>query len=321
MDGFVARLDGGGNHVWSRSFGDGAVQSARSVALSSAGVVITGALSGTADFGGGPLTSFGGEDVFVARFDNAGGHMWDIAFGDGANEKAASVAVDAVGDIIINGFFDGGIDFGGGPFTAYGGGDFFLAKLDEEDVVPVLITDFSARVTGEGVEVRWRVAADEALDRYVLNRWMDDAPQLVVVVGGAWGIGTPGTIDTDISPGKTYHYELSVMTRSATEFRSPIATVSVPAAGLSLAQNAPNPFNPVTTIAYSLPSSSRAVIGIYNAGGQLVRRLDEGVQPAGAHAGTWDGRDAAGRRVASGVYFYRLEGLPSAGTRRMVLLK
>ena len=94
----------------------------------------------------------------------------------------------------------------------------------------------------------------------------------------------------------------------------------------SLAQNYPNPFNASTLISYALPSAGLVALDIFNARGQRVASLDEGMRPAGAHAVRWSGIDAAGRPLASGVYFYRLR-LPRATpevvleTHKMVLLR
>ncbi|MBT5060428.1 MAG: hypothetical protein HOM68_28045 [Gemmatimonadetes bacterium] len=96
-----------------------------------------------------------------------------------------------------------------------------------------------------------------------------------------------------------------------------------------LGENFPNPFNPETTIPFAVPGpglvseKSRVRLVIYNTAGQRVRLLlDEGMQP-GIHQILWDGRDAMGRTVGSGTYFYRLTLLPSGiqQTRPMTLLK
>jgi hypothetical protein len=97
--------------------------------------------------------------------------------------------------------------------------------------------------------------------------------------------------------------------------------VSSPAPHASLGQNVPNPFNPDTRIAYTLEAPAHVMIDVFDAAGALVTRLDGGIEPAGAHAIKWDGRDRAGKGVASGVYFYRLDGMPEVEARRMVLLK
>jgi flagellar hook assembly protein FlgD len=60
---------------------------------------------------------------------------------------------------------------------------------------------------------------------------------------------------------------------------------------------------------------------VYDVSGRLVRTLVDGRQPEGVATATWDGRNDGGGRVASGVYFYRLEAGDTRATRRMVLLK
>ena len=93
-----------------------------------------------------------------------------------------------------------------------------------------------------------------------------------------------------------------------------------------LAQNFPNPFNPETWIPYQLSKSTQVQIDIYNVSGHLVRSLDLGWQPTGSYmtpssAAYWDGKNAVGERVASGIYFYTLQTSDFTATRRMVILK
>ncbi len=89
----------------------------------------------------------------------------------------------------------------------------------------------------------------------------------------------------------------------------------------ALHQNHPNPFNPSTTIRFSLRERGRASLAIYDIAGRLVRVLADGVMDAGPHEIAWDGRDRAGGAVASGVYFYRFETGVYTETRKMVLLR
>ena len=96
-------------------------------------------------------------------------------------------------------------------------------------------------------------------------------------------------------------------------------------AGFSLAPATPNPFNPETSIEFSVPRAGhgmRATLRVYDGLGQLVATLSDAQAAAGRYRARWDGRDAAGRSVASGVYFYRLRvGDSFSATRRMTLLK
>ncbi|MFQ5512367.1 MAG: M1 family aminopeptidase [Candidatus Krumholzibacteriia bacterium] len=90
---------------------------------------------------------------------------------------------------------------------------------------------------------------------------------------------------------------------------------------LRLAQNFPNPFNPVTTIRFSVPAKSRVTLRVYDVAGRLVETLLSGEVTAGAHTVTWDGSNRNGQAVASGVYFYRLSAPGRKLTRKMVLLQ
>jgi hypothetical protein len=93
--------------------------------------------------------------------------------------------------------------------------------------------------------------------------------------------------------------------------------------GFALQQNFPNPFNPETQIQYELPVDGQVQLNVYNATGQRVRSLVEGQQSSGLYLQRWDGRDDAGRQVASGTYAYRLE-MPAAGfsqTRTMSVVR
>ncbi|HOT37178.1 MAG TPA: FlgD immunoglobulin-like domain containing protein [Candidatus Latescibacteria bacterium] len=99
-------------------------------------------------------------------------------------------------------------------------------------------------------------------------------------------------------------------------------------ARFALYANAPNPFNPATTIRFDLPSSGFVTLAVYDINGRLVRNLLVGLAasaartfPAGQHSVTWDGCDNHGRAVASGVYLVRLTAPEGVLTGRMVLLR
>jgi hypothetical protein len=88
-----------------------------------------------------------------------------------------------------------------------------------------------------------------------------------------------------------------------------------------LYQNYPNPFNPNTTIRYALKQSTRVTLTVYNLLGQEVRTLVNARQEAGYKTVIWDGLNNQGRKVASGIYLYRLEAGDFVKTRKMVLMK
>ena len=88
-----------------------------------------------------------------------------------------------------------------------------------------------------------------------------------------------------------------------------------------LAQNAPNPFNSQTVLAYFLPEAGAVRLEVFSLTGQRVAVLRHGLQQAGFHQLRWDGRDDAGHSVASGLYLYRLVTGDAVLTRKLMLLR
>lgn len=94
----------------------------------------------------------------------------------------------------------------------------------------------------------------------------------------------------------------------------------------SLGQNYPNPFNPDTWIPYQLAKDGQLVIKIFSSNGQLVRTLDLGYKSAGfytnkSRAAYWDGKNEAGEKTSSGIYFYTIDAGEFHATRKMIVLK
>ena len=119
----------------------------------------------------------------------------------------------------------------------------------------------------------------------------------------------------------------SVVDMGPYEFEARLSAVddpvgeSIPRA-TRLYQAYPNPFNPMTTIAFDLPRSERVSLRIYDISGSLVRVLvNDELVSAGRQEAIWRGRDRNDRPVAAGVYFYRLEAGGYGETKRMVMIK
>ncbi len=92
----------------------------------------------------------------------------------------------------------------------------------------------------------------------------------------------------------------------------------------SLSQNSPNPFNPSTTIAYTVPEGNdglRVKLEVFNLRGQKIVTLVDELKEAGNFTVSWDGRGANGSKVSSGVYFYRMQAGDFSAVRKMVVLK
>jgi C1A family cysteine protease len=89
----------------------------------------------------------------------------------------------------------------------------------------------------------------------------------------------------------------------------------------ALFQNAPNPFEAKTSLRYLVARQSHVRLEVLSVGGRLVRLLSSGFAVPGVHRVEWDGKDGEGRRVAGGVYFYRLTTEMGTATRKMVMLR
>ncbi|MFC1509029.1 T9SS type A sorting domain-containing protein [Candidatus Omnitrophota bacterium] len=88
-----------------------------------------------------------------------------------------------------------------------------------------------------------------------------------------------------------------------------------------LFENYPNPFNPSTTIRYSLRENRHTTLTVFNSLGQEIRTLVDSPQTAGVHTASWDGRNELGQNVSSGVYLYRLRSGGYVKTMKMVLFE
>jgi hypothetical protein len=95
----------------------------------------------------------------------------------------------------------------------------------------------------------------------------------------------------------------------------------VPVVATALHNNYPNPFNPETTISYSVKETGPVTIDVYNVKGQLVKSLVKGIQEPGNHTIVWNGTDNNGRSVSSGVYYYKMNAGKYSSTKKMIMMK
>lgn len=101
------------------------------------------------------------------------------------------------------------------------------------------------------------------------------------------------------------------------------ASSSTPVAAMraSFDQNHPNPFNPRTTLRFTTPAMGEVELAVYDARGRRIAVLQQGTLPAGHHEVIWDGTDATGAEVASGLYFARMISGDFEQTRKMLLAR
>lgn len=135
-------------------------------------------------------------------------------------------------------------------------------------------------------------------------------------------------LDEGLEEGTYVYYVTAVYTQGESEPSNEVTVVIVSVNDetaiplvTALQRNYPNPFNPETTIAFSLKEDDFVTIEVYNSRGQKVRTLVNEFREAGNHQVLWNGRDENSREVASGVYFYRMKSGRYTSTGKMLMMK
>ena len=161
----------------------------------------------------------------------------------------------------------------------------------------------------------------------IINKIVATDPHLLIEPVSA--VIKPGqdlevTVALTVSLSGTYQEQLHILSNDSDE-DTLVINISfravLPADQGLLQQNFPNPFNPSTTIKYSVASQTRVSLSIYDVRGRLIRSLVNRTHQPGAYSLNWDGLDKAGRPVSSGVYFYRMKSAKYEQTRKMMILK
>ena len=137
------------------------------------------------------------------------------------------------------------------------------------------------------------------------------------------GDGVVGYIDRSVEEGCAYIYRLEA--EGMSDLYVETGEIRLPVAHARLYQNHPNPFNPSTTIPFTVPGPdggrSAVSLVIYDVRGSRVMTLVDGPFPTGRHTVQWDGRNQRGEEVSSGVYFMQLKTGGAKTTRKMILLR
>ena len=177
-----------------------------------------------------------------------------------------------------------------------------------------LTVQVSRSISGRAPVYAWRKTTDET-GRAVVRVTPDEQRRVNGMyrarVRTSEGATVASWSSIPLMPGRRVTYEVNL--------NGDVRAIASLAA--SLGPNRPNPFNPATTIRYSLNEAADVKLAVYNLLGQEIRSLVQQFQPAGSYTVVWDGRDAAGRQVSTGLYLYRLQAGADVVTRKMVLAK
>jgi len=204
----------------------------------------------------------------------------------------------------------------------HGNGSGF-ALLRPDQWIATWLECFSAAYRRSWIEITWNVKEAREGVVFSILRAEDVGEDYEELEGS--GIDRDGLTftywDRDVEPGCTYRYRVEYLENGERHYLFETDPVRTPALPLTLYQNHPNPFNPVTTISYYLPHAGPVVLEVFDVTGKRVVCLVDGEKERGRYEVEWRGRDARGNMIASGIYFYRLRAGKEAISRKMVLMR
>jgi hypothetical protein len=185
------------------------------------------------------------------------------------------------------------------------------------------LTGFSATGEPDGVRLRWARPDGGTDGGFNVYRALDAA--------GPWTRLNPGLLrgsasfeflDADAAPDVAYVYRLGLVDGQGRETAGPTVSASRAAPlRFALERPRPNPTRGSSLIAFTLEKPADTRVLIVDVNGRLVRTLASRALPAGAHALSWDGRDASGREAASGIYFAVVRSGEHEARTRVALLR
>ncbi len=192
---------------------------------------------------------------------------------------------------------------------------------DAANPLPVELTSFTAKISGNSVNLVWHTATELNNNGFDVERNFNSSSwekiSFIKGAGNSSFIKNYSFADSKLSKTGNYSYRLKQIDNTGSFKYSNIVEVNyIAPAVFSLSQNYPNPFNPNTIIEYSLPKSSFVNLVVYNAIGQSVKILENGFKDAGYYNLSFNASD-----LPSGIYIYRIDAGQFSQIRKMMLVK
>jgi len=347
---FIAKLDSSGNWLWAQNAGGTYHDYGYGIAVDASGnTYVTGGFEGTATFGSTTLTSNGGYDIFIAKLDNSGNWLWAQNAGGTGYDEGYCIAVDAIRNSYVIGYFQGTATAGAtfGNITIYGSGtslnhDIFVAKVhipyypagvsivEETYGIPVTVSGGDA---DRGTLDSFPPVPDQSATYKKFNFILDNSiPNWTITMqtsdtygayyqNNNWNIvngnGTQIVFNINFSSSKVAVEVPIILSPDISNDENTTPAILV----TELQPIYPNPFNPIAYIPYTLETKSEVKINIYNTRGQVVKTFDLGTQKKGYHRITWDGRDKDGNLCGNGIYYVVMKAGNQISQRKVVLMK
>ena len=337
-DYFLTKIDQDGNFIWLREIpsgnntGDATIGTADFLCFGENGYLyLSGFLRGTINFGNGVIiNTSGNSDAMVLKYSSDGNIVWGInAAGNWINE-ASAVTADKSGNCYVSGKIGANSSFGN---IHPGGGDLnlFLAKITDNETVPVELVSFTGNYKNNNVVLNWATSSETNNSGFEIERLKK--PGLLPgnnewdKIGFVNGRGTTTELnnysftDQYLQTG-IYQYRLKQIDLNGSFRFSSIVEIEVGVLyQFSLSQNYPNPFNPVTKIKFTVPVTSFVNLNIYDVTGKEISTLINEEKKPGSYEIDFPDKSEDLLNLASGLYFYRLKAGSFVETKKMLLLK
>ena len=278
-DVFVAKMDADGNWQWATKAGGSDMDYGSAITIDDAGnTYVTGLFQETSSFGSYSITSNGEYDIFVAKMDASGNWQWATKAGGSDLDYGSAITIDDAENTYVTGVFQETSSFGSYSITSNGDSDIFVAKMDASGN-----WQWATKAGGSSYDHGYGITIDDAENTYVTGIFEETS------TFGSYSLTSNGELDIFVAK-----------LNNNTSVENKIIPVSN-----SLA-NYPNPFNPETTISFSIKQNSKVELEIFNIKGQKIKTLAKENLQRGHHEVIWNGEDEYGESVSSGLYFYKI---------------
>ena len=293
---YILKLDKSGGINWVKKVATGnniSVHKITSNKLSQ--YFIIGHFEGAAFFDDSKLESNGERDVYIAKFDSSGNLQWVRSFGGPADDAVSGIAA-AGKEIIITGYFNDKIQFDSLSISSLGSSDIYWCLLDENG-------------RSKWVKQAGGVSSDKGI------RVLFDSENNCITSGNYFNTAY---FDQDTLTGGLQKIFMAKLNTS--DFIS-FDGMDISPDYYRLFNNYPNPFNSSTKISIYLAIPAKIKINIYDITGRKITELVNDQFSQGYYSFIWDGKNAFGQKVSSGIYFYSANVNGVSSSKKMVLVR
>jgi len=297
FDVFIAKLDADGNWLWATHAGGCGNDRSYAIAIDeNSNSYVAGNFYGSATFGDNTVISIGDADIFISKMDTDGNWLWATNAGGSSNDVGRAIAIDDYDNCYIGGHFQETVTFGSHSLVSAGESDVYVAKLNANGNWL-----WARKAGGNSEDCCYAVAIDDNGNSYSTGFFSG------IATFGSYTLTSTNTWDRNVFVAKL-GYDTSVDNH--------VIPINIKLS------NYPNPFNPSTTIEFSMQNDSNVELNIFNIRGQKIKTLTHNEFTKGDHSVIWNGDDESNNPVSSGIYYYILKINDNAeAVKKCLLLK